>query len=207
MLFTYALLIIPVGFLISYTQASVDSGKVPSNPTSSACSHAASIEKFAAAFYTAMVIVHDPEIVYGLQLPGHVAGKRLNPVLTGILTKAGLTNAKCVASTAQRAVSVEKIFRLPVYFEKAIYCIGDFLLQEGVLNCSNAIDLAIEYFGFTQKVFQPLDKTKVESYMTAVCQGLVDFLVSREVNLEDSEENWEDLANLFYLEYFNHRTI
>lgn len=128
---------------------------------STTCKRTSSVEAF-----TALIVTQDPDIVEVFEMSGKAASDLLNPI------------------TSRRAVAKKDTLKLAQYFELTAYNVGGFLKQEGILDCKNAVSMALDYFRFAREEFEGLDMGKFEYYMQAVVQGMVYFLSEYDLELE-----------------------
>lgn len=171
--------------------------------TSAHCKHSAPVEKFAASFYTALIVTQDPGVVRGLQLPGSKAADLLYPIIADLLERKGLCDADVVAWTASRAVALADTIELPTYIQRVADDIGQFLEQKGMLDCGSAVPLALDFFKFVRQELGRLDDGGTfEFYMKGIVEGLVEFLHAHDLDLKVVAQ---PLADLFYSEFSSNK--
>lgn len=177
----------------------VTGGYDPATPPLPPCEEA-SVEAFAAALYTALILNTHP-IIFELEATGEEASVMLYQVVHEELDKVGLCNAPSIAKIVSRgAATVEKI-PLTLYFYLKAYVVGYFLFDKGLLNCKNSVELALNYFNCVQPILSGLDPEQIDSYFTAITRGLVEHVQNLKLELLDSAIT---LAFTFYGEFKKH---
>lgn len=160
-----------------------------------------SVEAFAAAFYTALILTTHP-IIFELEATGEEASELLYDVVKYELDNVGLCNAPSIARIVSRGAAAVKRIPLTLYFYLKGYVVGYFLLEKGLLDCKNAVELALKYFNFVRPILDSgLDLDKIDTYFTAITRGLVQHVQSLKLDLLDS---FIILAYNFYDEFRKH---
>lgn len=154
------------------------------NQTSTTCKHASTVEVFAASFYTALIVTQDPYIIHGLELPGEKAAECLYPILSRVLKDEGLRNSDKIAWQSSRSLALKDTLKLTQYFELTAYNVGDALQEEGLLDCKNAVSMALDYFEFVREAFKGQDGSKFDTYILGTVQGMTDFFHAHGLRLE-----------------------
>ncbi|KAG8199234.1 hypothetical protein JTE90_003661 [Oedothorax gibbosus] len=147
------------------------------------CRHPAPVEKFFASAYTALIVTNDPDFIDHFSMPGGEAGMHVYNVVKKVFDEAHLCNADEIAFLAGRSVARAGSMTLPRLFKNVVYTIGEELLKNKVLDCANAIPLAIEYFVFTKKESEGLDKRQLDSHILGLLKGYGDILAAHHLDL------------------------
>ncbi|KAG8172785.1 hypothetical protein JTE90_026589 [Oedothorax gibbosus] len=146
------------------------------------------VEKFAASYYTAMIVGHDPDIVDTLSVSGDEAAMLPYRVVKKALDafKYGRCDGEEIGFIASRSVSNIANLTMPRYFEMESRTVGSILYKFGVMDCSNAVPLALEFLTYSREDAKKykLDPYKFDSFMHEIIFGGIRLHKAHGLNLD-----------------------